>query len=141
DDYHSISDREVHEGLEFALAYLPAGVRVVVSSRSDPPLPLARLRARGQLTEVRAADLAFSAEEATGLLDDVGGLRLSSDDVARLVDRTEGWAAGLHLAALNLRTSAEPSRQVAAIRGDDRHVLDYLGSEVLTRLPEDHRRF
>jgi LuxR family maltose regulon positive regulatory protein len=141
DDYHLITDRGIHEAVEYLLQYLPSSVRVVIAARFDPPLPLARLRARGQLTEIRQADLAFAAEEATGLVTDVAAVALDDGHIAGLVERTEGWAAGLHLAALTLRGASEPGRRAEAIRGDDRHVMDYLGSEVLARLPEDHRRF
>jgi LuxR family maltose regulon positive regulatory protein len=141
DDYQAIRNREIHEGVEFALTYLPPNVRVVIAARSDPALPLARLRARGQLTEIRAVDLAFTAAEATDLVTDVGGVELADAQVARLVHRTEGWAAGLHLAALDLRRAPDPSAKVAAIAGDDRHVLDYLNGEVLDALAEDERRF
>ncbi|WP_247829085.1 helix-turn-helix transcriptional regulator [Arthrobacter antioxidans] len=141
DDYHVIDAREIHEGLEFALAYLPANIHVVLSARADPALPLARFRARGQLTEIRAAELAFTADEATGLVTEVSDALISEGDVAQLVDRTEGWAAGLHLAALTLRGATDPARRVALISGDDRHILDYLSGEVLGRLEEEHRRF
>ncbi|MEV4173003.1 LuxR C-terminal-related transcriptional regulator [Nonomuraea sp. NPDC049709] len=141
DDYHLITDRRIHEAAEFLLSYLSAAIRVLIAARFDPPLPLARLRARGQLTEIRAADLAFAPEEAIGLVADVGRVALGADQVAGLVDRTEGWAAGLHLAALALRGAADPVRRAEAIRGDDRHVVDYLGAEVLARLPPDQRHF
>jgi LuxR family maltose regulon positive regulatory protein len=141
DDYHLITERRIHEAMEFLLTYLPSSVRVVIAARFDPPLPLARLRARGQLTEIRQDDLAFAAAEATGLVTDVAAVAFGDDQVAGLVERTEGWAAGLHLAALTLRGAPEPGRRAEEIRGDDRHVVDYLSSEVLARLPEDHRRF
>lgn len=141
DDAHLITDRRIHESVEFLLTYLPATLRVVVAARFDPPLPLARLRARGQLTEVRAADLGFAPPEAAELVHDVGQVELDDEQAAGLVRRTEGWAAGLHLAALALRGAPDPAGRAAAIRGDDRHVIDYLGAEVLARLPEGHRRF
>jgi LuxR family transcriptional regulator, maltose regulon positive regulatory protein len=141
DDYHTITDRRIHEAMEFLLTYLPSQLRVVIAARFDPPLPLARLRARGQLTEVRQADLAFGTAEATDLVTDVAAVALGGEQLAGLVERTEGWAAGLHLAALTLRGAPEPARRAEAIGGDDRHIVDYLGAEVLARLPDDHRRF
>jgi len=141
DDYHLVSDRGIHEALEFLLTYLPPCLRVVIAARFDPPLPLARLRARGQLTEIRQDDLAFAATEAGELVTDVAAVALGGEQIAGLVTRTEGWAAGLHLAALSLRGVPDPARRVDEIAGDDRHVVDYLGAEVLSRLPEDHRRF
>jgi LuxR family maltose regulon positive regulatory protein len=141
DDYHLIVDRRIHEAMEYLLTYLPSCMRVVIAARFDPPLPLARLRARGQLAEVRQADLAFGPAEASDLVIDVAALALGGDNVAGLVERTEGWAAGLHLAALTLRGAAEPGRRTEAIRGDDRHIVDYLSAEVLAHLPDDHRTF
>jgi LuxR family maltose regulon positive regulatory protein len=141
DDYHLITDRRVHEALEYLLTYLPSRLRLVVAARFDPPLPLARLRARGQLTEIRQHDLAFAAAEAGDLVTDVAAVTLDGEQVAGLVGRTEGWGAGLHLAALTLRGVSDPGRRVDEIAGDDRHVIDYLGAEVLARLPDDHRRF
>ena len=141
DDYHLIADRGIHEAVEFLLTYLPPGVRMVIAGRADPPLPLARLRARGQLAEIRQADLAFAADEAGGLVRDVAAVALDGAQVDGLVDRTEGWAAGLHLAALTLRGADEPGARIREIRGDDRHVVDYLGAEVLAHLPDERRHF
>jgi LuxR family maltose regulon positive regulatory protein len=137
DDLHVIRDRRIHEGLEFLLAYLPPGARLVLAGRSDPPLPLARLRARGELTEIRAADLRFTAGEAGPLVAAVSrrGPRLPDDVVEDVVTRTEGWAAGLKLVALTLR--GEPARPAAG----DRHVFDYLIAEVVDRLAPGRRDF
>ena len=110
DDYHLIDAQPVHESVAFLLEHLPPGLRVVVASRADPPLPLARLRARGQLAELRAADLRFTAEEAAALLRRGGGAGLPDAAVAALAARTEGWAAGLQLAALSLRGQADVGR-------------------------------
>ena len=141
DDYHLVSDRRIHEAVEFLIAYLPVGSRVVIAARFDPPLPLARLRARGQLTELRARDLRLDPAEAANVVDDIARVRLPAQHVGALVSRTEGWAAGVHLAALTLRSAPDPLVRVGEIAGDDRHVADYFASEVLARLPGDHRDF
>jgi LuxR family maltose regulon positive regulatory protein len=139
DDYHVLSDPRVHEGVEFLLAYLPPTLHLVLAGRSDPPLPLARLRARRELTEIRAADLGFRPDEAAALLRAVGETPFDAEAVTALCARTEGWAAGLQLAALTVRGAADPVTAATTIRGDDRHVLDYLSEEVLDRLQTDHR--
>lgn len=129
DDVHVVTAPEVHEAVTFLLGTLPAQVQLVLSTRSDPPLPLARLRTRGQLTEVRAADLRFTDEEARRFLHDTMALDLDGEDVAVLADRTEGWVAGLQLAALSLR-DMDPSKAtgfVAAFAGSHRFVLDLPG--------------
>ncbi len=131
DDYHLVDPGPVHESVAFLLENLPPGLRVVVSSRADPPLPLARLRARGQLAELRVADLRFTGEEAAALLGEAAGPGLPGTAVAALVARTEGWAAGLQLAALSLRGHADPAGFAAAFSGSHRFVLDYLADEVL----------
>jgi len=131
DDYHLIDSGPVHESVAFLLENLPPGLRVVVSGRSDPPLPLARLRARGQLAELRATDLRFTPEEAAALLGETAGPGLPGTAVAALVARTEGWAAGLQLAGLSLRGHTDQAGFVAAFSGSHRFVLDYLADEVL----------
>jgi LuxR family transcriptional regulator, maltose regulon positive regulatory protein len=136
DDYHLITNPTCHRSLGFFLDHLPAGVHLGVSTRADPPLPLARMRAREELTEIRVAALRFSDQEAVALLNGSMGLRLATDDVVRLAERTEGWAAGLVLAGLSLRGREDPSAFIAAFHGDNRHVADYLGAEVLERQPE-----
>lgn len=141
DDLHVIDTPAIHDALGFLVENLPANLRVVIASRTDPPLPLARLRARGELTELRAADLRFTAEETSGYLNDVMGLTLGTADVARLGDRTEGWIAALQLAALSLQGRADPSAFIAAFAGDDRYVVDYLVEEVLQRQPDATRAF
>ena len=130
DDYHVISSEQVHQPLAFLLEHRPAGIGVVLASRSDPPLPLARLRARGQLAEVRAAELRFTPAEAAELLQHMAS-DLPDGSVAALAARTEGWAAGLQLAALSLRGQADAAAFVAAFTGSHRYVLDYLAEEVL----------
>ena len=141
DDYHLIDSGSVHESVAFLLENLPPSLRVVVSGRADPPLPLARLRGRGQLAELRAADLRFTAEEAAALLGEAAGPGLPGTAVAALVARTEGWAAGLQLAGLSLRGHADPAGFAAAFGGSHRFVLDYLADEVLVGQPERVRAF
>src|SRR5690242_10944138 len=141
DDYHLVDSGPVHESVAFLLENLPPGLRVVVSGRADPPLPLARLRARGQLAELRAADLRFTGEEAAALLGEAAGPGLPGTAVAVLVARTEGWAAGLQLAGLSLRGHADAAGFAAAFSGSHRFVLDYLADEVLDGQPGPVRAF
>ena len=141
DDYHLVDSGPVHKLVAFLLENLPPGLRVVVSSRSDPPLPLARLRARGQLAELRAADLRFTPEEAAALLGETAGPGLPGTAAEALVARTEGWAAGLQLAGLSLRGHADPAGFVAAFSGSHRFVLDYLADEVVDDQPGEVRAF
>ncbi len=141
DDYHLIDSQPVHESLLFLLEHLPPGLRMVLASRSDPPLPLARLRAGGQLAELRAAELRFTADEAAALLREAIGADLPGTAVAALTARTEGWAAGLQLAGLSLRGQADTAGFVAAFSGSHRYVLDYLTGEVLERQNPQVREF
>jgi len=141
DDYHLVDSRPVHESVAFLLENLPPVLRIVVSGRADPPLPLARLRARGQLAELRAADLRFTAEEAAALLGEAAGPGLPAAAAETLTARTEGWAAGLQLAGLSLRGHADPAGFVAAFSGSHRFVLDYLADEVLDGQPGQVRAF
>src|SRR5580693_5147139 len=144
DDYHVIGARPVHDSVQFLLEHRPPGLRLVLASRSDPPLALARLRARGQLAELRAADLRFTAGEAGALLRQMAGgpgEALPDSAVAALAARTEGWAAGLQLAALSLRGQADAGAFVAAFTGSHRYVLDYLGEEVLECQPGQLQTF
>lgn len=144
DDYHAIGAPDVHEAIAFLLEHLPDHLHLVMATRSDPPLPLARLRSRGQLTEVRAADLRFRPEEAREFLNETMGLDLTSADVNALEERTEGWIAGLQLAALSLRRipeRGEVSGFIEAFTGSNRFVIDYLAEEVLARQPAQVRDF
>ena len=141
DDYHLIDTRQVHASLAFLLEHLPPGLHLVLASRSDPPLPLARLRARGQLAELRTDDLRFTAEEAAALLRESVGADMPGTAVAALVARTEGWAAGLQLAALSLRGRSDIAGFVATFSGSHRYILDYLTGEVLDGQPEQVRDF
>jgi LuxR family transcriptional regulator, maltose regulon positive regulatory protein len=144
DDYHLIDAEPVHESMLFLVEHLPPGLQVVLASRSDPPLPLGRLRARGQLAELRAAELRFTTDEAAALLRQVAegaAGALSDADVAALTARTEGWAAGLQLAGLSLRGQVDTAGFVAAFSGSHRYVLDYLTGEVLEHLDDRTRDF
>ncbi len=144
DDYHAIGASEVHEAVTFLLDHLPDQLHLVMATRSDPPLPLARLRSRGQLTELRAADLRFTPAEAREFLNQVMGLELTAADVDALEDRTEGWIAGLQLAALSLRgikDRDEVANFISAFTGSNRFVIDYLADEVLARQPPEVRDF
>jgi LuxR family maltose regulon positive regulatory protein len=124
DDYHVIAARPVHEALAFLLEHLPPHMRLVVLTRADPPLPLARLRARDQLTEIRAADLRFTVEEAAAFLNRMMGLALTPEQVAALEQRTEGWIAGLQLAALSAQGRSDLHDFVAAFAGSYRYIVD-----------------
>ena len=141
DDYHLIDTQPVHASLEFLVDHLPLGLHLVMASRSDPPLPLPRLRAGGRLAELRATDLRFTADEAAALLREATGGELPAAAVAALAARTEGWAAGLQLAALSLRGQADPAGFAAAFGGSHRYLLDYLTEEVLERQAEERRSF
>ena len=141
DDYHVIRSPAVHGALTFLLEHLPPALHLVIGSREDPPLPLARLRARGQIAELRAADLRFTPAEAAAFLRDVMGLALEADEIAALEARTEGWIAGLQLAALAMQDRADQAGFIAAFAGSNRFVIDYLASEVLDRLPDHMRAF
>ncbi len=141
DDYHLIEAQPVHASVRFLLEHQPPALHVVLATRADPQLPLARLRARGQLTELRAADLMFTVDEAADLLLGAAGVELREDAVAALVARTEGWAAGLQLAGLSLQHQPDVAGFVASFSGSHRHVLDYLTEEVLERQPDSVRAF
>jgi LuxR family maltose regulon positive regulatory protein len=141
EDYHLVRNPEIDEGLSYFLEHLPQTLELVLSSRSEPALPLARLRARGELAEIDAQQLCFSDEEADLFLNGMHGLGLDRSDVIRLRELTEGWAAGLYLATLSIRGRASAHEFIEAFAGDNRHVVDYLGSEVLAGLPEEMRGF
>jgi LuxR family maltose regulon positive regulatory protein len=140
DDYHLVDDERIHRGVERLVDLCPPHVTVVLATRMDPPFRLGRLRVRGRVAEVRADDLRFAPEEAAGLLGDTGS-GLDPTLLAELCGRTEGWAAGLVLAGLSLQRSGDPQGFVAAFRGDDQLVVEYLRDELLTGLDtDDHRR-
>jgi ATP/maltotriose-dependent transcriptional regulator MalT len=141
DDYHILDSKPVDNALVFLLEHLPAQMHLVLATREDPQLPLARLRARSQLTELRAADLRFTPAEAAEFLNRVMGLNLSEGEVAALEARTEGWIAGLQLAAMSLQGRDDPSAFVHAFSGSNRFVLDYLAEEVLARQDPEIQEF
>ncbi|HET6319009.1 MAG TPA: AAA family ATPase, partial [Chloroflexota bacterium] len=140
DDYHVIDDTAIHDGTAFLLDRLPSRLHLAIVSRTDPPLSLARLRARGELLELRAADLRFSSDEAATYLNESMGLHLEAKDLATLEARTEGWIAALQLAALSLQRRDDAGEFIAGFAGDDRYIVDYLVEEVLQRQPEQVRR-
>jgi LuxR family maltose regulon positive regulatory protein len=141
DDYHVLQGAAIHELLAFLVDHLPPALHLVLATREDPPLPLARLRARRQLTELRAEDLRFTTDEAAAFLGEVMGLNLPPAAVAALEARTEGWVAGLQLAALSLRDQPDVSGFITAFTGSHRYILDYLIEEVLNRQPPAVQRF
>ena len=141
DDYHLVENRTVHEQVGFVVERMPPTFQLVIATRSDPTLPLARLRARGELLELRAEELRFQACEAADLLDGVLGLTLTDAQVQLLFRRTEGWAAGLYLAALSLAGRADAPTFIRSFAGDNRHIVDYLMAEVLDGQPPDLRSF
>ena len=141
DDYHVIDARDVLDGMAFLLEHLPPQIHLVIASRADPALPLARLRGRGELVEIRAADLRFTPEEAAAYLNGVMGLGLTAEDVTALEGRTEGWIAALQLAALSMRGRDDVAGFIAGFAGDDRYIVDYLVEEVLQRQSDHVRHF
>ena len=141
DDYHVIDSKPVDHALTFLIEHLPPQMHLVITTREDPALPIPRLRARSQLIELRAADLRFTSSEAAEFLNQVMDLHLSAEDVAALEDRTEGWIAGLQLAALSMRGRQDVAEFIQAFAGDNRYIVDYLIEEVLQRQPEAVRSF
>ncbi len=141
DDYHAAEERTLDAGLTFLLDHMPPAMHLVITTREDPGLPLARLRARGQLTELRARDLRFTPQEAADFLNQVMGLSLAAEDVAALESRTEGWIAGLQLAALSVQGHTDASAFIRSFTGSHRFVLDYLLEEVLHQQPQRVQTF
>src|SRR5918997_5073860 len=141
DDYHVVDARAVDDALAFLLDHLPPRMHLVIATREDPRLPLARLRARGQLTEVRATDLRFTPSEAAEFLNQVMGLSLAEEDIAALETRTEGWIAGLQLAAISMQGHQDATSFIKSFTGSHRFVLDYLVEEVLQQQPESVQAF
>ncbi len=141
DDYHLIDAKPVDQALAFLLEHQPPQMHLVIATREDPPLPLARLRARGQMTELRAADLRFTPAEAAEFLNRVMGLNLSAEDIAALETRTEGWIAGLQLAALSMQGHQDTASFIKSFTGSHHFVLDYLIEEVLGQQSESVQTF
>jgi LuxR family maltose regulon positive regulatory protein len=141
DDYQFISSQAVHEAAAFLLEHCPRTFHLVIATRSDPPLPVVRLRARGQVVELRASDLGFSESEAAQFLNDVMGLNLDAGSVAALAERTEGWIAGLQMAALSMQGRKDIPQFIQAFSGSHHYILDYLIEEVLNRQPKNIKEF
>jgi LuxR family transcriptional regulator, maltose regulon positive regulatory protein len=141
DDYHLIENQNIHRDLEFLLEHLPQNLRMVISTRADPPLPLARMRARGQLSELRARDLRFSSGEIEKVLNGVMCLGLCREDIAAIEARTEGWIASIQMAAISMQSRDDIPAFIAALTGTHRHILDYLTEEILSRQNEEVRAF
>lgn len=141
DDYHLTDAKSVDDALTFLIDHLPSQMHLVITTREDPSLPIPRLRVRNQLTEIRAADLRFNPAEAAEFLNQVMGLELSAEDVIALETRTEGWIAGLQLAALSMKGQQDAHGFIQAFAGDHRYIVDYLVEEVLRRQPEAIRNF
>jgi len=141
DDYHLIQSPSIHDILGLLLDALPPEMRLILSTRSDPPLALSRIRSQNQLTELRTRDLSFTSEETTQYFKDKLNVDLSIEDIALLESRTEGWITGLQLAALSMQGRKDPSAFVAKFSGDNRYIVDYLMEEVLHRQPEHIRNF
>jgi LuxR family transcriptional regulator, maltose regulon positive regulatory protein len=141
DDFHVIETPDVQTGIAFLLENLPPRIHLVIAARADPSLPLARLRGRGELVEVRAAELRFTPDEAAGYLNGAMGLALTPEEVDALEGRTEGWIAALQLAALSMQGREDVAGYIAGFAGDDRYIVDYLAEEVLQRQPEQIRGF
>ncbi len=141
DDYHVIDAPSIHRALAFLIEHMPPPLHLVLARRADPPLPLGRLRARGALTELRAADLSFTPAEAAAFLSATMGLQLAADEITALEARTEGWIAGLQLAALAMRNRTDTRGFIAGFTGSNRFVVDYLAEEVFERQPPDVQNF
>jgi len=141
DDYHVIKERGCHEQIRFLLLHLPPSVQIVIVTRADPPLPLARLRAAGEMAEIRARELRFTPAEAAELIAAVPGIRLVAPDLALLMERTEGWPAGVYLAAISLRGHPSPHEFIRQFTGNNRFIVDFLAEEVLSRQPAEIQRF
>ncbi len=141
DDYHLIGSPAIHTAVGYLLEHLPGNLRIAIGSRSDPPLPLARLRARGQLLEIRTAGLRFKADEAARFLNEVMQLGLSPEGVTALEERTEGWVVGLQLVALSLSSRADKEQVIASFAGSHRYLVEYLMEEVVNRQGEEVQSF
>ncbi len=141
DDYHLITSQTIHDALAFLLDHAPPHMHLIIATRADPPLPLARLRGRGQLAELRLSDLRFTPDETARFLNQIMGLDLTAADIAALDARTEGWIAGLQMAALSMQGQEDIPGFIRAFTGSNRYILDYLVEEVLQRQPETTQAF
>ncbi len=141
DDYHMIKERRCHEQIRFLLLHLPPSAQIVIITRADPPLPLARLRAAGEMAEIRARELRFTADEAAQLIAAVAGIQLDAPDLGQLTERTEGWPAGVYLAAVSLRGHPSPHDFIRQFTGNNRFIVDFLAEEVLSRQPPEIQQF
>jgi LuxR family maltose regulon positive regulatory protein len=141
DDYQQIDNLAIHEGIVFLIDHIPPRMHLMLTCRADPPLPLARLRARAQMTELRSDDLRFTSDEIIEFLNRIMSLNLSIDQIAALEARTEGWIAGLQLAAISLQNRENPTEFIESFTGSHRFILDYLVDEVLNCQPEDVQSF
>ncbi|MCK4514155.1 MAG: hypothetical protein KAU31_02795, partial [Spirochaetaceae bacterium] len=141
DDYHFIESEAIHGALTFLVDHMPASMHLVIVTRQDPPLPLARLRARNEMTEIRAADLRFSPLEVAEFMTHTMGLELSDNEITTLATRTEGWAAGLQLAGVSLQGADDVSAAITSFAGSHRHITDYLLQEVLSRQSQQAQQF
>ena len=141
DDYQFVTEEDSHESVAFFVEHLPENVHLVISSRSDPPLPLGRLRARGEMNEIRTEQLAFSEEEVDCLLNEKMGLDIGPEDLSVLLERTEGWPAGIYLASLSLQNKEDKHAFIESFTGSNRYIVDLLGEEVVAGLTEEVRQF
>ena len=141
DDYHVIESSAIHDGLAFLVEHMPSQIRLIMTTRTDPPLPLARMRVRSQLLELRSTDLRFSPPQIAAFFADVMGLTLTTEEIKALDTRVEGWIAGLQLAGLALQGKRDTAEFITSFAGDHRYVLDYLGDEILDRLPDATQQF
>ncbi len=141
DDYHAIANPEVHEVTRFLIQHLAVGINIIISTRQDPPLPLDQWRVKGSLLEVRQSDLCFSKEDVSILLNQIMRLNLTDGDISNLNDKTEGWIAGLHIAALFLSKQQDKTAAISGFTGNHTHIMNYLVTEVLSEQPENMRHF
>ena len=141
DDYHLVDVQIIRDILEFLIGHLPSQMHLVIASRADPNLPLARLRSKNQLSEFRATDLSFTATETTEFFNNIMALNLSNDNISRIESRTEGWITGLQLAAISMQDRDDIPSFISSFTGNDRHVVDYLVEEVLSRQPKHIQKF
>jgi ATP/maltotriose-dependent transcriptional regulator MalT len=141
DDFHVIENQQIQEGIQFLVNHLPSSMNLILSTRANPPWPIARLRGRGEITELRVEDLRFSIEETTEFLNSIMGLALAPEDVIALDERTEGWVVGLQMSALSMQGRRDKSEFISAFAGSHRFILDYLVEEVLNRQPIELQEF